>query len=86
MQIYVATPDNEAQALYFLQENEVTLPLLLDPTRVLKNAYDLSEAGEQSAPYPIHVVIDADGIVRLLSVDSDLGQVHDAIADLLARR
>jgi len=69
---------------YFTQLYGLELPVILDPSRTLIDAYDLSEAGERTGPYPIHVVVDAQGIVRFLSVESDLTEIREVIEALLA--
>ena len=62
------------------------LPVLLDPDRDLLDAYDLSETLDRTGPYPVHVVVDADGVVRFLSVESDLTEIREAIESLLAEQ
>ena len=82
MQVYLATPDPKDKALAFLEENEITIPVILDEDIRVFQAYDLSEAPDKAAPYPVHVVIDAEGIVRVLSTESHLSEILEAIEGL----
>ncbi len=82
VQVYLATPDPKEKALRFLEENEVSIPVILDSDIAVFQAYDLSEAPWTTAPYPLHVVIDAEGIVRVLSTESHLTEILEAIEGL----
>ncbi len=84
MQFFLASPDSKGEVTWFAQEYGLEIPVLLDPDRSVLDAYDLSEAGTRTGPYPVHVVVDEEGIVRFLSVESDLAEIRTVIEDLLA--
>ena len=68
----------------FIDEQGVTLPVLLDTDRALYSSYSRTEAKSGSAPYPLHVIIDRNGIVRYLSYRYDAAEVVSQIRTLLA--
>jgi len=60
-------------------EAGITLPVLLDGEGSAYWSYDHGEAGLVSAPYPVHVVVDGEGVIRLFSRESELDLVIDAV-------
>lgn len=78
----LASPDDLGIVRDFLAETGVTMPALLDDQGVYAG-YDRGSLGEASAPYPLHVVIDGDGVIRHFSIDSDPAETVRVIAALL---
>jgi len=74
----LASPDPEGMVRDFLSAHDVELTTLLDNEGVYRR-YDRDALGESHAPYPLHVVVDRDGVIRHLSTDSD----PDAIVGVL---
>lgn len=78
----LASPDPEPTVRTFLEEHEVPMTTLLDTGGVYRS-YDRDELGESEAPYPLHVVIDGEGVVRYLSTESDPAEVVAELTRLL---
>ena len=79
----VDVQDEFEQSYGWIGSAGVTLPVLLDKTKALYDSYSLSEAGMSSSPFPLHVVIDGDGVITYLSKDNQPELVRDAIEDAL---
>ncbi len=63
----------------FIAEAGVTLPVLLDLEGSYYGSYAESEAGEPVPSFPLHVVVDGEGVIRYLSRENHPDQVRDAI-------
>jgi len=62
----------------FIEAHDVALPALLD-NEYIYGTYDRDAIGDTYAPFPLHVVLDGDRVIRHLSVESD----PDAIVAVL---
>jgi peroxiredoxin len=71
--------DDQYTAADFLTQADVTLPCLLDEEG-LYGGYPRPGA---YGPYPLHVLIDADGVIRYLSSQYDPQAAHEAISAAL---
>jgi peroxiredoxin len=76
--VVLASPDRVEGVRTFIEAHGVELPTLIDNESVYAT-YDREAVGEVHAPYPLHVVIDGNQVIRHLSVDSD----PDAIVTVL---
>ena len=65
----------------FLQEANTTLSSLMDQQQSVYGHY--RPTAESYAPFPLHVVIDGDGIIRYLRTQYDAQAVRDAIDAIL---
>ena len=81
--MWLITPDPQGPVDRFISEAEVTLPVLLDANRRSYISYDQDELGEVYSPYPLHVVIDGEGVIRHLSTESEPETVRAVIDALL---
>ncbi len=71
---------DEFEQLYtWVGQAGVTSPVLMDESKQLYDSYALNEAGNSSSPYPVHVVVDGDGVITYLSKDNQPDLVRDAI-------
>ena len=80
----VNVADTFSSAYKFAGEVQTTLPVLLDREDSLYSAYSLYEAGMGYGPFPLHVIIDRDGVIRYFSRQYDAGAVKAQIEALLA--
>jgi peroxiredoxin len=78
----LASPDDLGIVRDFLTETGVTMPVLLDDQGIYAS-YDRRSLGESSAPYPLHVVLDGDHVIRHLTIDSDPVETVRVISELL---
>lgn len=59
----------------------MTLPTLMDEGATLYNGY--GGLPDAYAPYPVHVIIDQDGVIRYLAATNDPDRVRSEIQALL---
>ncbi len=78
----LASPDSPSIVRTFLDEMNVGMVTLMDDAGIYEG-YDRRALGESLAPYPLHVVLDADHTVRHLSTDSDPRETVAALEGLL---
>lgn len=78
----LASPDELSIVRDFLAETGVTMPALIDDQGIYAS-YDRRSLGEASAPYPLHVVLDRDHVIRHLSIDSDPVETVRVLSELL---
>ncbi len=79
----VAVEDPFELTWSWVGEAGVTLPVLQDHDGAAYGAYSDEEAGEPDPPFPLHVVVDGDGVIRYLSRENTPDQVRDAIDQAL---
>ena len=65
----------------FLRNSGSSLPSLMDQTQSVHRAYEPSASAY--APFPVQVVIDADGVIRYLNYQYDAEAVRQTIDSLL---
>ncbi len=58
--------------------------MLIDEDQTLYYSYSMGELGFNSAPYPLQVVIDRDGLISYLALEYDVDAVRAAIEAALA--
>ncbi len=75
--------DSFEQSYSWVSTAGVTSPVLLDSDKALYSAYSISEAGHSDSPFPLHVVVDGDGVITYLSKDNQPERVRDAVQDAL---
>jgi len=75
----VDVEDSFEASYAWIGEAGVTLPVLLDSDKRLYDGYSLSESGFSNSPYPLHVVVDGDGVITYLRRDNQPELVRDAI-------
>lgn len=78
----LASPDRIEGVRNFIEAHDVSLPTLID-TESVYETYNREAIGETHAPYPLHVVIDGERVIRHLSVDSDPDAVVAVLEGLL---
>jgi len=74
--------DSQDSAYNFLSQYELEAPCLLDSDKELYSAYHRSS--DVFAPFPLHVVIDRNSIIRYLGFQNDSSSVLAKINELLA--
>ncbi len=77
--------DSFEQSYGWVAQAGITLPVLLDRDSTAYRGYAGSEGGFTYAPYPLHVVVDGDGVITYLSVNSNPEFVRDAVEAALDR-
>jgi len=81
--LWLVNPQDGAERTAgFLAGAGVELPALLDTGGALYRSYPRAEA-QGFAPYPVHVVIGPDGVIRYLAFQYDAVALRAAIDDLL---
>ena len=72
--------DDLAQVERFISQTGITFPVGLDAT----NSHTQFRAGPRLSPFPIDVLLDAEGRIQLLSFEYDAEALDAAIETLLA--
>ena len=72
--------DDYDNAVNFLQEAGAEQPCLLDDT----NLYGQYPRHDSFAPFPVHVLIDREGVIRYLSFQLEPQAAHAAIEAVLS--
>ncbi len=75
----VDVEDAFEQTYAWIGEAGVTRPILLDLEGTNYESYSESGAASDGPPYPLHVVVDGDGIIRYLSRENHPDEVREAI-------
>ena len=78
--LLVNPEDDQYDAIEFLQEANAELPCLLDDADIY-SSYPRQGA---YAPFPVHVLIDGDGVIQYLSFQYEPQSAHAAIERVLA--
>ena len=83
MVIWLINPlDNVDRTVDFVGGADVRLPTLFDDGGALYQGYPRAE-GQAFAPFPVHVIIGPQGVVRYLEFQYDAGAVRSTIDTLL---
>jgi peroxiredoxin len=75
--------DSFEQSYAWIGDAGVTLPVLLDLDRALYDSYSPQESGESHSPFPVHVVVDGQGVITYLARDNQPEAVRAAIQTAL---
>lgn len=82
--VWLVNPqDGFDQAFGWLGGADVELPTLFDGNGTVYRSYPQGEA-EAYAPFPVHVIIDQQGVIRYLDYQYDADAVRRSIDELLA--
>ena len=82
MGVWLVNPRDSAEVAYrFVDEARSGLPVLLDTDGRFYNSYPRPAS---FGPYPFHVLIDRDGVIRGVYSHYDAPALHDQIDALLA--
>lgn len=82
-ELWAVAPD-EMPALTKMKEKEgLTFPILRDPDCGAVKEWGILNEGNSKVPHPTAVVIDADGVIRYIRVDTDY-KVRPDPEDLIA--
>ncbi len=83
--VWLVNPQDTLERTHdFVGGARVTLPVLFDSGASLYRSYSRSD-GSSYAPYPVHVIIDQDGVIRYLAYQYDAVAIRDTIDGLLNR-
>ena len=82
--LWLVNPDDSLVAAYnFVGALGMRLPVLLDSGGQNYQAYPRDSA-DSFGPFPVHVVVDQDGIIRYLRFQSDLPALKEQVDALLS--
>ena len=81
--VWLMSPDKEGPVRTFIGESGGALRVVLDD-QGLYGRYDRATLFETYAPYPLHVVLDGEGVIRWMSTESEPQAVREVIEGLLA--
>lgn len=82
--VWLVNPEDGLDRTYeFLDGADVELPSLIDTGGEIYRRYPRGEATSY-APFPVHVIIDQEGVIRYLSYQYDADALRRTIDELLA--
>jgi peroxiredoxin len=81
----VNSGSTQDEAWNFAESYDIQLPMLMDTDMSIYMSYSRAEADlEEYAPFPVHVLIDRDGIIRYLEFRTDAEEIRRTIDLLLS--
>ena len=76
------SPDEAKKLRKFRQEEGLDFPVLLDSDNKVSTSYGLINEANPEVPHPTTVIIDKQGVIRYLRVDTDY-KVRPSVGELL---
>jgi peroxiredoxin len=81
-ELWVVSPDEAEKLRKFRQEEGLDFPVLLDTDNKVSARYGLINESNPVVPHPTTVIIDKQGVIRYLRVDTDY-KVRPSVDELL---
>lgn len=81
-ELWVVSPDEVEKLRKFQQEEGLDFPILVDTGNEVSASYGLINEENPVVPHPTTVIIDRQGVIRYLRVDTDY-KVRPSVGELL---